>query len=65
MLFDLGDDTPYEIHGDSETDALGARVLRQHGRIDADQLADAVDQRAARIARVDRCVRLDEILERH
>jgi len=38
--------------------------LAHDGGVDADQRAAGVDQRAARVAEVDRCIRLDEVLER-
>jgi hypothetical protein len=41
-----------------ETDAFAATRLRQDERVDADDRPVGVDQRAAAVARIDRCVRL-------
>ena len=53
----------HEVNRNRKADALGAGVLCQNGRVDANKLALAVDQCAARIACVDRSVGLDEVLE--
>src|SRR6266404_1797058 len=63
--FDLGKHLFYYIARDSEPDAdvTGAAFSRagtEQYRIDADELALQADQRAARIARIDRCIGLDE-----
>ena len=63
MLFDLLHNTADQVNRDGEANALGARVLRQHRRIDADEFAAAVDQRATGIAGVDRRIGLNEILK--
>jgi hypothetical protein len=47
---------------DREADALVAAGARQDRGVDADQVAVHVDQRAARVAGVDRRVGLDEVL---
>jgi hypothetical protein len=57
------DDAAHQVDRDGEADALDARVPGDHGRVDADQLAGRVDQRAAGVAEVDGGVGLDEVLE--
>src|SRR5439155_3560287 len=47
-------------HGEADPDIAAAR--RQDGGVDADALALEVDERAARIAGIDRRVSLDEVL---
>src|SRR4029079_17747814 len=49
------------VDGDGEADAL---ARRQDRGVDTDDLAQRVEQRAARVARVDGGVRLDEVLVR-
>ena len=63
MLEDLIHHAAHHVHRDREADAVGAEVLREHGGVDADQLAVRVDQRAAGIAEIDGGIGLDEILE--
>ena len=53
-----------EAHRDREADALVAAGAREDQRVDADQVAAGVDQRAARVAGIDRGVGLDEVAER-
>ena len=53
-----------EAHGDREADALVAAGAREDERVDADQVAVGVDERAAGVARIDRRVGLDEAAER-
>src|SRR5690606_3071489 len=55
-----------EIDGDREADALGRAFAAAFGDggVDADELAARVHEGAAGVARVDRRVRLDEILVR-
>src|ERR1035437_553513 len=49
-------------HRDGKTDALIAfRSMGQDGGVDADQLAAVIDQRAARVAGVDRRIGLNEV----
>ena len=55
-------DRPGHVGGDGEADALVAAGAREDRGVDADQLAVHVDQRAARVAGVDRRVGLDEVL---
>ena len=55
---DLGDDGLGEVDGDGEADALCGAGL---GGVDADDLAVAVEQRAAGVAGVDGGVGLDEV----
>ena len=52
-----------ERHRDREADAHRAARLREDRAVDADQVAGGVDQRAAGIARIDRRIGLDEVLE--
>ncbi len=59
LLHDRAD----HVRGDREADADVAAGLRQDHRIDADQVAVEPDQRAAGIARIDRGIGLDEVLE--
>src|SRR3546814_15199444 len=57
-----------QVRGDREAqaDVAGHRAARvEAGGVDADQLAGEVDQRAAGVARIDRGVGLDEVLEAH
>src|SRR3546814_18694283 len=57
-----------QVRGDREAqaDVAGHRAARvEAGGVDADQLAGEVDHRAAGLARVDRGVGLDEVLEAH
>jgi hypothetical protein len=49
--------------GNRKADADRAAGLRIDRRIDAEQVAVGVDQRAARVAEVDRGIGLDEVLE--
>ena len=60
---DLLDNPAHEVHGNGETDALRTRVLGENGCIDTDELAEAVDERAARIPGVNRSVGLDKVGE--
>ncbi len=54
----------YQIDGNCEADALGSSVGSiEHGRIDADQIAMRIDERAAGVAEIDGGVGLDEVLE--
>ena len=56
-----------EVDGNREAEAFGHVLIAgraDDGRVDADELAARVDERAARVAGVDRGVRLDEVLER-
>ena len=55
---DLGDDGLGEIDGDGEADALRGAGL---GRVDADDLAVAIEQRTTGVAGVDGSVGLDEV----
>ena len=50
------------VRGNGEANAHVAAGLRQDRGVDADQLAAQVDQRAARVARVDGRIGLDEVL---
>ena len=59
---ELVDDVPHEVARHREPDALIAAALREDRGVDADQLAACADQRAARVARIDRRVGLDEVL---
>ena len=63
MLEDLIHDATDHVHRDREADAVRAERLRQDGRVDADQLAVGVDERAAGIAEIDGGVGLNEIFE--
>ncbi len=60
---DLLNYAAHEIDRNRKADAFGAGVLGQDRGIDADEFAGDIDEGAARIARVDRCVGLDEVLE--
>ncbi len=56
-----------QIDRNREAQAFRRRLVRrgaEHGRVDADELAFRVHQRAARVAGVDSGVGLDEVLER-
>ena len=59
-LLQVVHDLARQIAGDGEPDALIAAALREDRGVDADQLAVGVDQRAARVARIDRGVGLNE-----
>src|ERR1039458_10761443 len=65
VLDDVVVDPRGRIDGKRETDALIAAGTRRDGRIDADHFAAHVEQRAARIARVDGRVGLQKMLELH
>src|ERR1035441_7402888 len=56
---------PYTTLFRSESDALVAAGTRCDGRVDADHFAAHVEQRAARIARVDGRIGLQKMLELH
>src|SRR6185437_10350245 len=60
----LAHDLPRRRNGNGKTDAHRAARIRIDGGVDPYQLTVRIDQRAARIARVDGRVGLDEILER-
>jgi hypothetical protein len=55
-----GDDAFHHIDGNGEADADTAARTRIDRRIDADQPPVEIDERAARIARIDRRIRLNE-----
>src|SRR5687768_16977976 len=61
VLLEVRENPPREIARDGEADPLVATALREDHRVDADQLATRVDQRAARVARVDGGVGLHEV----
>ena len=63
ILLDFFDDAAHQVHRDSESNPFCSGVLCQHGGVDADQFASAVDQCATRIAFIDRRIRLDEVFE--
>ena len=57
-------DAAHEIDRDRKANSFRAAVAAvQHGGVDADQLAVRVDQCTPGIARIDRGIRLDEILK--
>src|ERR1022692_3516805 len=62
----VGDQAPHDVAGetgwDRETYALAAAGTAHDGGVDPDQAAVDVHQRAARVARIDRRVGLDEVL---
>ena len=60
---EVGEHAAHHVHGDREADALDAEVLGDDGRVDADERAAGIHQRAAGVADVDRRVGLDEVLE--
>lgn len=60
---DLLHDAARTGHRDGEADAERAAGARVDGSIDADQVALAIDQRAAGVARIDGGIGLDEVLE--
>ena len=63
-LFDqLGHDVARHVGRNREADPDVAARGREDLRVDADQLALGVDQRAARVAPIDRRIDLDEVLE--
>ena len=57
----LGHDRPGDVDRDGEADAV---AVRGDGGVDADDIAAGVEQRPARVARVDRRVGLDEVGQR-
>ena len=62
MIQDLIHHLTGEIDGNCKPDAfVAARSVRKDGRIDADEFAAIIHQRAAGIARIDRRVGLNEI----
>ena len=60
---DLVHDLLHDGDGDGKADAQRATAARIDGGVDAQQLAACIHQRAARVARVDGRVGLDEVLE--
>src|SRR5689334_5090378 len=61
---DLAGHRARHVGGHRETDAdVAAAAGAENRGIDADQFAAQVDERAARVAGVDRSVGLDEVLE--
>src|SRR5215469_2090445 len=64
ILDDVVQHAPDHVYGDRKTDAFDAQTLRDDGGVDADQGAAGINQRAAGVAEIDRCIRLDEVLER-
>ncbi len=54
-------DRARHVRRNRETDAHIAAAARENSGIDADELAARVDQRTARVAGIDRRIRLDEI----
>src|SRR5207247_1784443 len=58
----VGGHAHHRVNGNGEADALGAGA---DGHVDADQFTVDVDERAARVARVDAGVGLDQLLVRH
>src|SRR5262249_39589512 len=66
-LDDLGRDVADRVDRDREPDADVALLpgrTRRDLRGDADHATGCVDQRAARVAVVDRCIRLDRVVDR-
>ncbi len=63
-LDDLLHDLARQADGDREPDAHGAAAAREDRGVDADQVARAVYQRAARVAGVDGGIGLNEVFER-
>ncbi|CRR61835.1 hypothetical protein PAERUG_P45_London_17_VIM_2_12_12_04800 [Pseudomonas aeruginosa] len=61
MLDDRLHDLQGQLGRDGEADTLGAAGLGEDRRVDADQVAGSVHQRAAGVAGVDRRVGLDEV----
>ena len=62
MLEDFAHDIFRHVDRDGEADALvAARPARKNGRVDANQLAAGVEQRSARVARIDGGIGLDEV----
>src|SRR3954462_2711496 len=59
---DLLNHVPGHVDRNRKADPNIAAALRENGRVDPDQPAIQRDQRAARVARVDGSVRLDEVL---
>ena len=62
LLDDLAHHSPRHVNRDRKADPNIAAARRNDGRVDADEFSIEVNQRAARIARVDRGVGLDEVL---
>src|SRR6185437_5305548 len=63
-LAQLGDDRDYQLAWRREADADRTARWRDDGGADGDHLAVHVENGAARIARIDRRVELQEIIER-
>ena len=63
-LDQLPADDHEHVDGDGEADPLVAAGVAGDGRVDADDLAAEVDQRAAAVAGIDGGVGLQEVLER-
>ena len=54
----------YVVHRYGEADALASAAMRENRDVDSHQAARGVDQRAARVAGIDRRVGLNEVLDR-
>src|SRR5947209_6626110 len=61
ILDEIGNDAINDIDGDSEADARAGTRRREDRRVDADQPSRRIQQRAARIAGIDRGVGLDHV----
>ena len=60
----LRNDAVHLVHRDGESDTGKRTRWADDLRVDADQTACAVEQGTAGVARIDRCVRLDDVLDR-
>src|SRR5579883_127884 len=63
VLDDVVQHAADHVDRDRKTDSFDPETLGDHGCVDPDQRSAGIDQRAARIAEIDRRVRLDEVLE--
>ncbi|MNL79993.1 hypothetical protein D3C87_2067260 [compost metagenome] len=64
VFHQLGDNLPRLIGGDGEANPDTSAIRGVDGRIDTDDMAVVIHQRAAGIAMVDRRIDLDEVIIR-
>ncbi len=63
MRDDIGEHAAHHVDRDREADAFHAEVLGDDRGVDADEGAARIDERPARVAKVDGRIRLDEVLQ--
>ncbi len=61
---DVAQHAAHHVYRNGEPDTFDAEILGNDGRVDPDECAARVDQRASGVPEIDGRVRLDEVLER-